>query len=120
MVQNKENIGTSWVEPFDLERLEMIADRVNNGLGTTGNFSDFECFVYSIMVYIHDHGKECAEQEHAPEPELTYAGLLELAELAKAPCSIHTLYKVANLSDAEHDVWFLMRNLVRFGQRNPK
>ena len=54
MVANKRNVGTSWVEQFDLDRLEQIAQDVQNGRGTNGNYSDMECFVHSLMKKLAD------------------------------------------------------------------
>ena len=55
MVAKKSNIGTSWVEPFDLDRLEQIAKDVQSGRGTNGEYSDMECYVHSLMKMLADN-----------------------------------------------------------------
>ncbi len=56
MIQNKAN-AQSYAEPFDMERLCMIAERAKTGKGTT-NLSDLECHVYSLMEQLIQHGKD--------------------------------------------------------------
>ena len=58
MVKNPRNRNTGYAEPFDVERLEEIAEKAKKGRGTTG-LSDLECFVYEIMRDLVQYGKEC-------------------------------------------------------------
>lgn len=56
MIANQWN-ANAYAEPFDMERLEMIAERVKNGKGTT-DLSDLECHVHSLMKELVEFGTE--------------------------------------------------------------
>jgi len=57
MVKNPIN-KSAYAEPFDMERLEEIADRAKQNKGTNGSFSDLECHVYSLMESLIRFGSE--------------------------------------------------------------
>lgn len=57
MIANERN-KNSYSEPFDMERLEWIAERAKKNKGTNGEMSDLECHVYSLMERLIEFGKD--------------------------------------------------------------
>lgn len=57
MIKNRNN-ARSYAEPFDMERLEEIADLAKKGIYPNGSYSDLECHVHSLMLRLIEFGME--------------------------------------------------------------
>lgn len=57
LIKNQHN-AQSYAEPFDMERLEQIADLAKKGIYPNGSYSDLECHVHSLMTDLIEYGKE--------------------------------------------------------------
>lgn len=62
MIKNKAN-AQSYAEPFDMERLEQIADLAKKQIYPNGSYSDLECHVHSLMMSLIEYGREEARKK---------------------------------------------------------
>lgn len=57
VIKNPYN-ANAYAEPFDMERLEQIADLAKKGIYPNGSYSDLECHVHSLMIRLIEFGEE--------------------------------------------------------------
>lgn len=57
MIKNQHN-AQSYAEPFDMERLEQLANLAKKDIYPNGSYSDLECHVHSLMMDLIRFGRD--------------------------------------------------------------